>query len=340
MAVGIALELQRLTRQFLQCTPLRHFEFGSIGKQLDSACQTQILTATLNHPLAQKYPPSISYTTKFLKNLIARIEEQKSKDSDDESMVGVCNEDLLETYMEYLMMRAPSDEIAYRSYSMSIESDQSPLFITLAEAEQTISNGTTGLRTWPAALSLVSYLISEKRIGKSSLRTVELGCGVGLVGIACGLLGVASSVEFTDTDSVVLGTVARNCAINFTGTEVKTTVARLDWETISDSDLNSVVNSSAAELIVASDVAYDPVIVPPFVRVLTAFLRRPTCDGNGNDRIEALVATTRRAESTFDLFLEQLKQNALNYDVLQVPNLNLYYFDEPGQIDLMRIYAK
>ncbi|KAJ3031030.1 UNVERIFIED_CONTAM: hypothetical protein HDU68_006868 [Siphonaria sp. JEL0065] len=344
---AVASELQRCARQYLQCTPLRHFDFGpTISARLDSTIQSQILLATIDHNLAQRYPPPGSYTAKFLKHLISRIETQKSKDNDDsdnESGVGVCNEDLLERYMACLMIKTPDNEMAYRSYSMVQESD-TPLFATLAENSQTISNGTTGLRTWPAALSLVSYLIVQAKESRGlPKQTVELGCGVGLVGIACGVLGVSSSIDFTDVDTTVLDTVTRNCAINFggdvdsgKGTVVETRVSQLDWEVITDSALKDRVASIEADFVVASDVAYDPVIVPPFVRVLNAFLRR---DNGGTTGVEALVATTRRAESTFDLFLSELGRYGLNYETLKVSNLGLFYFDEPGQIDVMRIYA-
>ncbi|KAJ3283704.1 Protein fam86a [Rhizoclosmatium sp. JEL0117] len=322
---------------------MRHFDFsGLLMDRLTSSAQISVLSATVQHPLAVAFPPPQRYITLFLKQLIARIEGQRilAGEEEDEEL-GVCIDDLLETFMAYMTTgNNETDSMSYRSYSMTIDSeDVDPLYVTLAEHSQTISNGTTGLRTWPAALKLVSHLISAKQLMKPK-KVLELGCGVGLAGIACGVLGLASSIEFTDVDPTVLATVSKNCAINFgeSGESkfVETKVSALDWEAISDSALKDRVTESSADLIIASDVAYDPVIVAPFVRVLNAFLRRETKE---TDRVEALVATTRRAESTWELFVGLLKQNGLEFDLLEVPDLGLFYFDEPGRIDLMRIYA-
>ncbi|ORY50834.1 hypothetical protein BCR33DRAFT_712812 [Rhizoclosmatium globosum] len=280
---------------------MRHFDFsGPLMDRLTSSAQISVLSATVQHPLAVAFPPPQRYITLFLKQLIARIEGQRilAGEEEDEEL-GVCIDDLLETFMACMTTgNNETDSMSYRSYSMTV----------------------TLKMTWPAALKLVSHLISAKQLMKPK-KVLELGCGVGLAGIACGVLGLASSIEFTDVDPTVLATVSKNCAINFgeSGESkfVETKVSALDWEAISDSALKDRVTESSADLIIASDVAYDPVIVAPFVRVLNAFLRRETKE---TDRVEAL-------------------QNGLEFDLLEVPDLGLFYFDEPGRIDLMRIYA-
>ncbi|KAJ3068024.1 hypothetical protein HDU98_008799 [Podochytrium sp. JEL0797] len=289
--------LHRLTRQYLQCTPMISFNFGPLCNNLTSEIQTHIIAATAHHPIALKFPPPRSYTAKFLKQFIARIEAQKPVGEDD--TIG------------YIMSKVDNDSgLAYRSYSMNNDSEaDTATFVTLSETPHKISNGTTRLRTWPAALSLVSYLISQKGECIPAKKVVELGCGVGLGGISCGVLGVASAVEFTDVDPIVLETVSKNCNINFgeqwngaSGHSVDFKVKPLDWEAISDSDLVNHVNSTAANLIVASDVAYDPVI------------------------------------STWEHFLSELKRHGLAFEKLDSPDLGLYYFDEPSSADLLSIY--
>ena len=60
-----------------------------------------------------------------------------------------------------------------------------------------LSTRTYWRRIWPAGLGLASYIV--ERFGPDGLRdrdVLDLGCGVGLVGIVCGRLG--ARVAFLD----------------------------------------------------------------------------------------------------------------------------------------------
>jgi hypothetical protein len=107
--------------------------------------------------------------------------------------------------------------------------------VTLLEARSVISSsGTTGLRTWEAALLLGSYFASAE--GQSMIhgkRLFELGAGTGMLSILCAKhLGTAGIVA-TDGDEAVVDTIKTNCFLNgldFDDTshrEVKT--AALKW---------------------------------------------------------------------------------------------------------------
>lgn len=88
--------------------------------------------------------------------------------------------------------------------------------VTLLEARSVISSsGTTGLRTWEAALLLGSYFASAN--GQSSIRgkrMFELGAGTGMLSILCAKhLGIAGIVA-TDGDEAVVDTIKTNCFLN------------------------------------------------------------------------------------------------------------------------------
>jgi predicted nicotinamide N-methyase len=88
--------------------------------------------------------------------------------------------------------------------------------VTLLEARSVISSsGTTGLRTWEAALLLGSYLASSK--GQPSIqgkRLFELGAGTGMLSILCAKhLGIAGIVA-TDGDEAVVDTIKTNFFLN------------------------------------------------------------------------------------------------------------------------------
>lgn len=107
--------------------------------------------------------------------------------------------------------------------------------VTLLEARSVISSsGTTGLRTWEAALLLGSYLGSaEGQSLISGKRIFELGAGTGMLSILCAKhLGVGGIVA-TDGDEAVVDAIKTNLFLNgldaddTTGCKVRT--AALKW---------------------------------------------------------------------------------------------------------------
>jgi predicted nicotinamide N-methyase len=100
--------------------------------------------------------------------------------------------------------------------SISADSISDDRTVTLLEARSVISSsGTTGLRTWEAALLLGSYFASGE--GQSSIqgkRAFELGAGTGMLSILCAKhLGTAAIVA-TDGDEAVVDTIKTNCFLN------------------------------------------------------------------------------------------------------------------------------
>lgn len=88
--------------------------------------------------------------------------------------------------------------------------------VTLLEARSVISaSGTTGLRTWEAALVLGSYLASHE--GQSTIRgqkVIELGAGIGTLSILCAKCLEAAAVVATDGDEAVVDAVKTNAFLN------------------------------------------------------------------------------------------------------------------------------
>jgi predicted nicotinamide N-methyase len=88
--------------------------------------------------------------------------------------------------------------------------------VTLLEARSVISSsGTTGLRTWEAALLLASHLASEA--GRSSVygkRLFELGAGTGMLSILCAKHLGAAGVVATDGDEAVVDAIKTNLFLN------------------------------------------------------------------------------------------------------------------------------
>jgi predicted nicotinamide N-methyase len=109
--------------------------------------------------------------------------------------------------------------------------------VTLLEARSVISgSGTTGLRTWEAALLLGSYLATDD--GRNLIkgkRVFELGAGTGVISILCAKHLGAVGVVATDGDEAVVDAVKTNLFLNqldvdsLEGCQVRTAALKWGW---------------------------------------------------------------------------------------------------------------
>lgn len=109
--------------------------------------------------------------------------------------------------------------------------------VTLLEARSVISgSGTTGLRTWEAALLLGSFLTTEDgRKWIRGKRVFELGAGTGVISILCAKHLEAAGVVATDGDEAVVDAIKTNLFLNGvdldsqTGCQVRTAALKWGW---------------------------------------------------------------------------------------------------------------
>lgn len=128
--------------------------------------------------------------------------------------------------------------------------------LKLLENRSVISGaGTTGLRTWEAALHLGSYLLSSPEAASmvQGKRVIELGAGTGLLSLMCaGHLG-AKHVIATDGDEGVVEALKENASGNDCTAE---TVFRQLWwgRAIKGSWLVEEFAPHACDLVIGADV--------------------------------------------------------------------------------------
>lgn len=107
--------------------------------------------------------------------------------------------------------------VTYTLISSSAQSIHQETGLKLLENRSVISGGgTTGLRTWEAALHLGAYLLSSPEASTlvKGKRVLELGAGTGLLGLMCaGHLG-AKQVIATDGDEGVIEALKENASCN------------------------------------------------------------------------------------------------------------------------------
>ncbi len=150
---------------------------------------------------------------------------------------------------------------------------------------------------WPSALALASFLL-RRRVG-AGLDTVELGCGLGLAGVAAALNG--ARVLFTDFEPDALAFARANHALNL-GAPGRTRL--VDWRA-PPADL-------AAPLVLASDVLYERRFLDPFLATLgqvlrfggTALVAEP-----GRAVAEGTVEALESQGFTRELHLEEVELN-------------------------------
>ena len=101
------------------------------------------------------------------------------------------------------------------TYHLSLlDSTQQDANITLLESRTLLSaSGTTGLRTWEAALHLGQYLCANPSI-VSNKRILELGAGTGYLGILCTRYLGARHVIASDGSEDVINHLPDNLFLN------------------------------------------------------------------------------------------------------------------------------
>ncbi len=110
---------------------------------------------------------------------------------------------------------------------------------------------------WPSAIALAQYILREMQM--RDVPVLELGCGLGLAGIAAGKQG--GEVVFSDLKEDALRLAELNWMVNF-HTPVATRV--LDWRTPQE--------DVQFPLMIAADVAYEERLFAPLIRTFQTLL--------------------------------------------------------------------
>ncbi|XP_064628945.1 protein-lysine N-methyltransferase EEF2KMT-like [Lineus longissimus] len=314
---------------------------------VDSDNQRKLLQTTIHHPQCLKYPPSIRYRKMFLKLIIAKLEESEMDIADE----------LYEAFTDVISI--PSEEqYCYKTYTLP-----SGDMVTLEESVSLVSQGTTGLQTWQAAMHLAEFLLENgKLIYNRSV--IELGCGLGFTGIiACRSLQPTSYV-FTDCHQEVLKRLKKNLQINelFCDDELSkekeernicdhcdslevnnlrtdkkcvaqchganvADVVQLDWNDLCEDVLKDRLR---CDVVLAADVIYDPSIIANLLNILSILL---------SDGAVAYLASTIRNVGTYDAFLSAMDAANLNHEVIKGPDKEAFFYDRTSRNEILRISA-
>lgn len=129
--------------------------------------------------------------------------------------------------------------------------------LTLLEARSVLaSSGTTGLRTWEAALHLGTFLSSSGGLNLIQGKTIlELGAGTGFLSILCAKHLGARFVLATDGSAEVINDLESNICLNKLENTNLIIPAVLKWgHSFSDDLLNGLEDSRIYDLVLGADV--------------------------------------------------------------------------------------
>ncbi|KAL9116006.1 MAG: hypothetical protein Q9227_000374 [Pyrenula ochraceoflavens] len=176
--------------------------------------------------------------------------------------------------------------------------------------------GSTGFRTWSAALHLGSYLVNEGQALVQGKDILELGAGTGFLSILCSAIG-ARKVMSTDGDLGVLSGIHENINLDNNVRHFKTTSRiqplQLRWGLGEvKGHLKSIPADFQPQLIIGADVTYEADALCLLVSTLETCCRQhpqPTVVISATVRNPATITTFKSLCSKRNLAVEEIPYN-------------------------------
>ncbi|KZF24254.1 hypothetical protein L228DRAFT_266602 [Xylona heveae TC161] len=315
-------EIGLFQRQYAQLLPVQTLAFPRPESLRKYSFQNCIYNEMFNREII-KFPPPDRYQLRVLKELVARIEKAIVDPAEDEVL-----DDLMSCLTEFLCSPLPSEiesaqQKAHVAYALPTPSEvaEKSQNVTLLESRSLISSsGTTGLRTWEAALRLGTFfsLPSSRHLieGKTVL---ELGAGTGFLSILCSKYLSAKHVTATDGDEGVVESIKINASLNGINDSKTLDSHVLRWgkpweETILDDN----VDERQYDVAIGADITYDGSVIPFLVSTLRDLFKR-------FPKLQFIISATIRNETTFKGFLEACENHKFH---IQELNLNVPPMEE------------
>ncbi|RAL04344.1 protein-lysine N-methyltransferase [Aspergillus ibericus CBS 121593] len=321
------MSLPLLTAQYYQQLEPPLLTLPDDRTLLDPTTQETIYRTLFAEPSSRPLPPP-AYRTRVLKRLITRLESLLSNPEEDE-----ISDNLLETYSTLLCTPKPSSieqaqQLTYITYTAptltgnQVEGCEVPEARTILTSESRnaiLTAGTTGHRTWEAALHLATYLSAtpEGTAHIAGKRVLELGAGTGLVSMLCAKYLEAEMVVATDREVGLMRQI-EDCAERNQLEKEKFRGRICEWgrdlETCpqnedDDGEAKDDWMTGKVEFDVAlgADLIYDVDLVPLLVQTVKDLFE--------NYRVkEFLISATLRNEHTFGTFLKACEDQRLTVE--------------------------
>ncbi|EYE94927.1 protein-lysine N-methyltransferase [Aspergillus ruber CBS 135680] len=306
--------IPNLIAQYNQQVPAPQLPLPSGTTLLHPATQSTIYERMFNKDNPQAWPlPPVGYRMRVLKMILGRLEEAIVNPEEDEIM-----DELVETWGELITLPKPSQiqqaqQLGYIKYTApspaQSDPNQEPRTVITSESRGLIlSSGTTGFRTWEAALHLGTYLSSPSIADEliKGKRVLELGAGTGFVSLLCAKYLSPKAVVATDREQALIESIADCVGRNGIGEGV---LVPGIWEWGSEMAVDGV-DGEGFDVALGADLIYDKDLIPLLQSTLTTLFERYNLQ-------QFIISATLRNEETFQAFLDACQTN--NFKVDRIP---------------------
>ncbi|KAL7904881.1 putative methyltransferase domain-containing protein [Trichoderma velutinum] len=252
-------------------------------------------------------PPPLRYQVRVLKELVSRIEA--SIDDWDEHGV---SDGLMSSLSVLFSTPAPNEDDAVQQkcrvvYHLASLPDHEARINLFENRSLVAAGGTTGLRTWEAALHLGQLLCQDPSI-VSGKRVLELGTGTGYLAILCIKYLGSTHVIASDGSDDVINNLPENLFLN--QLEGSNTLRPMDLKwgyALVGTEEERWNGGRPLDVVLGADITYDPSIIPALVStLLELFGLYP--------HIEVIIAATQRNLETFRVFLVKCRDEGLKVE--------------------------
>ncbi len=182
--------------------------------------------------------------------------------------------------------------------------------LTVFESRSIISaSGTTGLRTWEAALHLGQYLCANPATIKGK-RVLELGAGTGYLSLLCTKYLEAVHCLATDGSDDVITNLPDNIFLNGLQESDNITPMELRWgHALVGTEEATWNGGRSVDVVLGADVTYEksviPALVATLVEIVTLF-----------PRAQILISATERNIRTFEAFQDATSRSGFTIETL------------------------
>ncbi|MDI1490112.1 MAG: hypothetical protein OHK93_001312 [Ramalina farinacea] len=296
-----AVELLR--RQYLQLIDPERLKLPPPEVLRSPDVQRQIYESMFDDT-AISLGPSLRYRLRVLKRLIRAIEDSIQDPEEDE-----ISDDLSGCLAQYMSQSLPSaGEVAqqksYVTYTAPFPAPND-YSVILSEAPSLLaSSGTTGFRTWEAALHLASFLCTTMgRTYVAGKNVLELGAGTGFLSILYARYLEAKYVLATDGSHLVVQDMNANLALNGFAKSESLEVRPLQWgHALLGGPADQRDANRGFDTVIGADVTYDMKVMPALIAtVRDLFELYPSA--------KFLISATIRNEETLNCFLKACDAN-------------------------------
>lgn len=212
-------------------------------------------------------------------------------------------------------------------------------FITLLENRGLISaSGTTGHRTWEAALHLGQFLCLHSDIiqGKDVL---DLGTGTGYLAVLCARYLGARHVIASDGSDEVISNMSETLFLNDLQDAPRISTMEVMWgHALVGTEEQAWNGGRPVDVVLGADVTYDRSVVPALVATLAELFQL-------YPRVEVYISAAKRNEATFEVFLQACRDNGLMAQSLDYgvpPRAEQWgpFYDDQVSISICKVWKR